>query len=210
MQKSSTPTIYRQELREKIAATALKEFRSKGIKGVKMDDIAQSLSISKRTLYEIYETKEGLLLEVLKQEEEKNKAYLADFARRVNHNVIDVIMEFYQMKMKVLSDINPAFLYDLRRSKRLNAFQEKHQKESNSKAVEFYQRGVSQGYFRKDVEFLLIISMCNISITHIMLDRSYKEYNLKTIFRNIIMLLFRGICTEKGVREIDKRMKLME
>ncbi len=210
MQKSSTPTIYRQELREKIAATALKEFRSKGIKGVKMDDIAQSLSISKRTLYEIYETKEGLLLEVLKQEEEKNKAYLADFARRVNHNVIDVIMEFYQMKMKVLSDINPAFLYDLRRSKRLNAFLEKHQKESNSKAVEFYQRGVSQGYFREDVEFLLIISMCNISITHIMLDRSYKEYNLKTIFRNIIMLLFRGICTEKGVREIDKRMKLME
>lgn len=210
MQKSSTPTIYRQELREKIAATALKEFRSKGIKGVKMDDIAQSLSISKRTLYEIYETKEGLLLEVLKQEEEKNKAYLADFARRVNHNVIDVIMEFYQMKMKVLSDINPAFLYDLRRSKRLNAFMEKHQKESNSKAVEFYQRGVSQGYFREDVEFLLIISMCNISITHIMLDRSYKEYNLKTIFRNIIMLLFRGICTEKGVREIDKRMKQME
>lgn len=40
----------------------MKQFLSKGVKAVKMDDIAMSLSISKRTLYEIFADKEDLLM----------------------------------------------------------------------------------------------------------------------------------------------------
>ena len=58
MQKLNTPTEYRRQLRKRILEVASLEFRSKGIRSVKMDDIANSLSISKRTLYEIYENKE--------------------------------------------------------------------------------------------------------------------------------------------------------
>ena len=59
--KNITPTIYRQELKGKILVTAMSLFKREGIKRVKMDDIAQALSISKRTLYETYENKEQLL-----------------------------------------------------------------------------------------------------------------------------------------------------
>ena len=41
-------------------------FAEKGIRAVKMDDIARMLTISKRTLYEIYPNKEELLLECFK------------------------------------------------------------------------------------------------------------------------------------------------
>ena len=37
-------------------------FATKGIKGVTMDDIAMGLGISKRTLYEMFEDKEELLI----------------------------------------------------------------------------------------------------------------------------------------------------
>lgn len=71
MYKNSSQTNYRQQLREKILQTSMAEFMSKGIRAVKMDDIAASLGISKRTLYEIYSNKEELLLEGVKFQEEQ-------------------------------------------------------------------------------------------------------------------------------------------
>ena len=61
MQEKKTITAYKKGLREVILKTAMKAFAEKGIRAVKMDDIAESLSISKRTMYEIYATKEELL-----------------------------------------------------------------------------------------------------------------------------------------------------
>ena len=40
MRKNNSQNSYRQELRERILATAMNEFYTKGIKAVKMDDIA--------------------------------------------------------------------------------------------------------------------------------------------------------------------------
>lgn len=57
---------YRNELKFRIIRTAMPLFKQKGIKAVRMDDIANILSISKRTLYEIYNNKEDLLLEGVK------------------------------------------------------------------------------------------------------------------------------------------------
>ena len=61
MQEKKTITAYKKGLREVILETAMKAFQEKGIRAVKMDDIAEKLAISKRTMYEIYATKEELL-----------------------------------------------------------------------------------------------------------------------------------------------------
>lgn len=68
MNKTITPNEYRQELRLRLLRVAMREFRSKGIKAVKMDDIANILSVSKRTMYETFENKEHLLMESVKAE----------------------------------------------------------------------------------------------------------------------------------------------
>ena len=52
-----------EETREKIVETALQMFNSRGCRGVTMDDIAQALHMSKRTLYETFANKEELLTE---------------------------------------------------------------------------------------------------------------------------------------------------
>lgn len=53
------------ESRKRIVETAAQLFNSRGIRGVTMDDIAASLRISKRTLYETFANKEELLAECL-------------------------------------------------------------------------------------------------------------------------------------------------
>ena len=76
MQKINCLTAYRQELQEHILAAAMEEFRRRGVRAVKMDDIAGKLAISKRTLYEIYENKETLLLEALKLHEQQTDTHM--------------------------------------------------------------------------------------------------------------------------------------
>lgn len=68
----------RGELRDRIIETASEAFTAHGIKSITMDDIAASLSISKRTLYEVFQDKESLLTEcILKRQEEMN-TFLAE------------------------------------------------------------------------------------------------------------------------------------
>jgi len=54
-----------EETKEKVIITALHMFGMRGCRGVTMDDIAQAMHISKRTLYEYFANKEELLAECL-------------------------------------------------------------------------------------------------------------------------------------------------
>ncbi len=49
------------DLRERIVMEATILFQAQGVKQVRMDDIARELSISKKTLYELFSDKEELL-----------------------------------------------------------------------------------------------------------------------------------------------------
>ena len=90
MYNTATETTFRQELKEKILITAINLFHKHGIRSVKMDDIANELKISKRTLYEIYSNKEELLLEVVRRDKQREKRRL-DKIGRTGSNVINII-----------------------------------------------------------------------------------------------------------------------
>ena len=61
----------RTELKERIIETAMRLFTDNGIRSITMDEIAASLGISKRTLYEIFVDKEALLRQLKLEGEEK-------------------------------------------------------------------------------------------------------------------------------------------
>lgn len=71
MRKTGNITVYRENLKTRILETSMQLFKQKGIRAVKMDDIATEMGISKRTLYEIYSNKEDLLYECVKHDSEK-------------------------------------------------------------------------------------------------------------------------------------------
>ena len=57
MQEIKETTAYKRSLKGRILETAMKAFAERGVKAVRMDDVAQMLCISKRTLYEVYKDK---------------------------------------------------------------------------------------------------------------------------------------------------------
>lgn len=206
MRKTTTPTRYRQDLKDKIVRVAMNEFKSRGVRDVKMDDIANALSISKRTLYEVFDNKEELLICGIKLDEERRKEMMASFVVKNNPGVMDVILKFYHAQMEAISSINPVFFSDISKYDRVRAYlQELHAGRQES-ALEFFRRGVGEGYFRADVDYVIVSRMSNATINYVMESQMYKEYDLKYIFRNIVLVFLRGFCTLKGQEIIDKKL----
>ena len=96
-------------------------FKQKGIKAVRMDDIANILSISKRTLYEIYNNKEDLLLEGVKNDYYEMTKRIQDYAMTAE-NEIDIVVTFFRMKFADLDSITPKFLTELDKYEKVKLF----------------------------------------------------------------------------------------
>lgn len=206
MQKNSSVTSYRQQLREKILKISMEEFKSKGIRAVKMDDIAALLGISKRTLYEIYSNKEELLLECIKFQEGQYDAYMASFEKDPSNNVIDIIIEFYNKQIQWLSDVNPLYFSDIQKYSQVVSYFERRDIERKQDKMIFYQRGIREGVFRDDVDYDVLSRILKASIDYIKQTQMYKEYDLTRILNNIIMLFIRGVCTYDGIKQFDALM----
>ena len=76
-------------------------FIEHGIKDVKMDDIAARLSISKRTIYELFNDKEQLLHEVLKFQDERMYESGKEIVRTSSH-VLEIILKLYNLHFRSL------------------------------------------------------------------------------------------------------------
>lgn len=204
MEKISSPTTYRKELRDRILVASMDEFRKLGIRQVKMDDIANKLAISKRTLYEIYANKEKLLLECIRQSEEKINQQMRDFSSDPNHNVIDIIIEYYDTRIKNSSDVNPCLFEEMRKYPEVLEFFDTQHKERQVAQQVFFKRGLEEGYFRDDVDFEIVSMVGDASMKYVMQNQVYRNFKLDYILHNIILLYVRGICTEDGVAKLDE------
>ena len=203
MYKGSSQTCYKMELRNRILKAAMTEFLHKGVKSVKMDDIANTLAISKRTLYEIYSNKEELLLEAVRIHEQEFNYHMLQYSLDKNHNVMDIIIEFYKKKLLDIADVSPLFLVELRKYKQVVESLEKQNAERHNNALLFFHRGVKEGFFRSDLNFDIILKTSSASVNYAMETQMYKNYSITAIMHNTIFLYLRGICTTKGIKELD-------
>lgn len=207
MTQPNYTTEHREALREQILKVATREFTTIGVKSVKMDDIARKLKISKRTLYEIYDNKEQLLLESVVRRIHEFDATLERFDSSGEKQVIDILLEFYRLQMEELRDMNPVYYEDLHKYPRVMSFLEQVNKEHKAHSKDFFKRGVLEGYFRNDFNYELISLLGNNVMQNVMESKLYNTYSLQDIFRNVVMLFIRGLCTAKGILELDRQLE---
>lgn len=207
MTQPNYTTEHREALREQILKVATREFTTIGVKSVKMDDIARKLKISKRTLYEIYDNKEQLLLESVARRIHEFDATLERFDSSGEKQVIDILLEFYRLQMEELRDMNPVYYEDLHKYPSVMSFLEQVNKEHKAHSKDFFKRGVLEGYFRNDFNYELISLLGNNVMQNVMESKLYNTYSLQDIFRNVVMLFIRGLCTAKGIQELDRQLE---
>jgi AcrR family transcriptional regulator len=202
MHKTNNFTLYRQSLKERILTTAMHDFIMNGIKAVKMDNIAMELPISKRTLYEIFANKEDLLFACINRGFAESREHMTEFDNG-EHSVMDIIIEFYHLKIKEFSTTNPLFYTELHKYPKIVSYMDNLHQEEKKNTLDFFRRGITEGFFRDDVNYEIIVRIGKASMNYVMSSMMYKEFTLQEIFKNVIFVFIRSLCTQKGMDVLD-------
>jgi AcrR family transcriptional regulator len=190
------------ELKERILNKAQEVFFQYGYTRVKMDEIADALGISKKTLYKFFEGKENLLREII----ERIKLNI-----RTNCDVIceNSNMEFIQ-KLKTLMDYI-AKTSSLLRGPLPEDIQKNHpeiwrdvnehrKKESLAKFAGLINEGVTSGDFRKDIDQQVIVLAYVNAVSSLINPELLMQlpYTGHQVFEMLIKIIFEGILTDEG------------
>lgn len=145
----------RPELRERIIETAVEAFSAHGIKSITMDDIATSLGISKRTLYEVFSDKETLLEECILKGQKEGDEFLRNVLA-TSENVLEVLLKCYQRSIEQFHATNKKFFEDIKKYPKAYELMTSRHNQDSEETVNFFKEGVKQGIFRDDVNFAII------------------------------------------------------
>lgn len=196
---------HKQRLKPRIQEVAMRRFFERGIRAVKMDDIANELSISKRTLYEIYADKEQLLLEGIQNLHNERHREMVAFSKKDGVTVMDIIISFYHHQIKMAKIIHPLFYADIGKYSRVVKYFEDIRDERRVSTESFFRRGVAEGFFRPDVDYRVILDIDYIFDKLIAESVIRQKYSPSEIFKNIVVVYIRGFCTPKGVKILDSQ-----
>ena len=191
------------ELRERIVCAATLLFQQHGIKQVRMDDVASKLGISKKTLYGAFADKEAILLEVVKL----TSASLCTGIKEIlasSSNVVEQIFLLYKRIIEHVRVINPLFFTDLIRYAEVEAYFERMHAEHACYVKEWLMMGVKQGLLRDDINYDVFLRQDGFQIDKLLTNPSVRSYPAEVIYRSVVLVLLRGMATEKGMTVIEE------
>lgn len=207
---SSVVSQNHEQMRKKIIEVATKAFHSEGVRPVTMDDIAHKMGMSKRTLYQLFADKEDLLLSCVTEHEKQDRLRVEEEAKQASNVLEFIIMEF-QRKLRDLERITPAFLTEVVRYPKVMEFYRTRHCENADMAVEFLEKGVEQGYFRPEIDFRIVYDMLQSNLEFYQRNpKIFKKYSFSHVFRNTVLVFFRGCTTPEGCAFMDEYMKTFD
>lgn len=185
-----------------ILAEAIKQFLTHGIKNVKMDDIAQALHISKRTVYELFPNKEELLYTALSKFIDDEDKKRAEMVAECNGDILKILYHTFRVQTDTLPLINPLFYEDIAFYPRVKAYLNKHHNDERKGVMRFFREGVKQGVFRKDVDYKLFLDVVEMNKRAFMKEKFYLRYPMIDFFRSFTLVQFRGLLTDEARSQI--------
>lgn len=197
--KHSTSRV---ELRERIILAAVELFTTNGIKSITMDEIAASLGISKRTLYEVFPDKETLLEECILKSQKDGDIFVKGVIE-TSSNVLEVLLRCYQWSIERFHATNKKFFEDIKKYPKAYQLMKNNRNRSPEDTVNFFKEGVKQGIFRDDVNFAIINLLVRDQLDLLMNSDICNEYSFLEVYESIMFTFLRGISTEKGARVLE-------
>jgi AcrR family transcriptional regulator len=187
---------------QRIVTAARRHFFAHGFRSVTMDDLAEELGMSKKTLYASFAGKTDLLRAVLL---DKFRSVATDLERIASASSTDVLDSLHQLLACVqrhTEEIQPSFVRDIRREapELFQLVQSRRRDVIQRYFGKILDEGRRAGIFRKDISTRLMIEILLGATEAIMNPTKMAELGLtpKTGFLTIITVVLEGVLTEKG------------
>lgn len=182
----------------------IKLFKQYGLRSISMDEIAGSMGMSKKTLYQFVDNKDDLISRSIEymidknacnENEEDNQANAIDRLINLSKRLIDETME-----------INPVVLFDL-----FKYYPSIYRQMFNKKRdliyadlKDNYNRGLQEGLYRKIDDIELIIKLYIKNMTQLP-DAEHIEAPLGRIFQIMLDTHVRSLVNQQGLLYYELR-----
>ena len=194
----------------RIVEQTMHMFVAQGIKSVRMDDIAQQLGVSKRTLYELFGDKEGLLYLAMScyfEQHRKQWTELGSDADNVLERlflVLGNVMEHSESTYRILENLRKFYPEVYQKLMRESYEQNKLE------LRRMLEQGIAEGFFIDSINIELSILVFYYTATAITTRRElipFEGISERGAFMQIVSIFFRGISTARGGEIIDGFLK---
>ena len=197
-------------MKEKIILKAAELFLSLGFKSITMDDLAQSMSISKKTIYQFFNNKNDLIISCT----EHIQYQLLKKINEIRNNAKNPIIELFEIKkeaMKILGNTEaaPQFqlqkfypeIYQKLKDRELHLFRDNIHESLN--------KGIKLKYFRKEIniDFITRIYLNGMRGVRDINLFPINEFKVEKLIEDFIEYHLRAISTPKGLELLNKIYK---
>lgn len=194
--------------KEKILKGADELFKKYGIRSISMDDIAHHLSMSKKTIYQIFSEKDELVLEVIKIRLFQLRSVMNEL-NDDSKEPVGNLCRLYRALTNAFEEMHDTMIFDIH----------KYHPKVWEVVVDFkmslkniltdnLKRGVIEGFFREDIDSD-VSAIFSLEMVKMVYDEKFYPHSTytpaqlhKTLFEQFIY----GIVSEKG-KKLYKKYK---
>ncbi len=190
------------EIRERILSNSQELFIKYGYNKVTMQEIADSMGMSKKTLYKYFESKEQCVKEII----DKRKCDIDDYLERLwadeNLDFVEKLSSMMKFIRNQLPNMKGPLFEDLKKNfpEIWNEVHESRKKYIREKYSRLIREGIKKGAVRKDLDEEIIMLIYINAIHNVLVPEVLSDLPLTSeqVFDNIVSVIFNGIFTEEG------------
>ncbi len=204
MYKNNDNSNNSNNVHQRIIDGASRLFITKGIKCVRMDDIARELGVSKRTIYEHFADKDQLLRTCLVHLHRYISDKVLEHLRANSRNTLDVILTMYEVYFAIMNNVNKQFFIDLQKLPEIKQNNDRRERLNLHKFRHLMHQGIEEGLFREDINLDVLAYILHHDLKLITLEQQFENQSPEELGKAFILFYLRGIATEKGQKIIEE------
>jgi AcrR family transcriptional regulator len=199
-------------MKNEILQTALEQFLKFGIREMSIKKLIEPLGISTKTVYKYYKNKEELLEEVLQLL--YNQQYQQVENLSAGQNVVTLLFDIWYLAIERAYNVNDLFHKDLHYY--YPELELKIEVAIGSKFGQQFQnliqKGINEGVFKKDILPEVAVEGIYVLYNAITRTELFKRFGVSPyeILLNSIAIYIRGLCTPKGIQELEEYIATRE
>lgn len=182
-------------------------FMQFGLKSVSMDDIANSLGISKKTIYHFYQDKDELVKAVVQSIIQENQATCNADRSRASDAIHEIFLSM-DMMLEMFHSMNPSLLFDMHKyyPAAYQIFLQHKNDYLYGLIKENIERGIQEDLYRSDfhIEAIARFRVESIIIPFNPEYHSKVKASIAQIQNEIALHFLYGVVTPKGYKLIVK------
>ena len=195
------------EAKERIMVKATELFMQYGIRSVSMDDIANNLGMSKKTLYQYYADKDELVHAVFDTHITRMQGDCINCAQSAKDAVHELFLTLEEI-MEEFSNMNPMLLHDLQKFhfRTYQVFTQYKNKFLTEMVRQNIERGIAEELYRPDLN-IDVLTKFRLESMMLAFDVNLfppGKYSLGQTTGIIMELFIYGLVTLKGHKLIQK------